>query len=525
MGENEKKKFSLSKKQLIIIGAVAAAVVIGVVLFIVINNNSLKATTMKLLRMEGTVTLEENGETKTVKENLRFKSGDAISTEVKSLVSVGLDDTKIVTLDEESRAEFQKDGKDLELTLTDGQLFFNVTEKLDADASFNIRNSDMVVGIRGTSGVIVKDRNGRPILYLTDGEVEISAKNPVTGESKTITVKPGTRVSVYYYSDRPIGETVQFCEVPLAPDMIPEFAVDQMCSDEELLSRITEATGWEVTDVKKLGDEVKEGNYVPKESEPINLGLMDPDDLIPKDPETEPAAEEPVEEPKEPEEPEQPEEPEAPAEEPQEETTPQVQEPIDYSQDATVRAAIKYIGEDGTIYLTDDTVFDWEYYAKMNPDVVKAYGNDPYALLYHYLTKGQNEDSRFANAEEEHQVAAEKVEEQRKAEQFQKEQEEANRRAAEEENNQEASNQSSNSNTSSISAAEVVSRIQSLEMGESVSYGGMTIQKVGDGYLVGDIVTNEFTAGDGYIEFSDFNGTSFAPWRLYENGTLINTGG
>ena len=119
MGENEKKKFSLSKKQLIIIGAVAAAVVIGVVLFIVLNNNSLKATTMKLLRMEGTVTLEENGETKTVKENLRFKSGDAISTEVKSLVSVGLDETKIVTLYEESRAEFKKDGKDLELTLTD----------------------------------------------------------------------------------------------------------------------------------------------------------------------------------------------------------------------------------------------------------------------------------------------------------------------------------------------------------------------------------------------------------------------
>ncbi len=442
MGENEKKKFSLSKKQLIIIGAVAAAVVIGVVLFIVLNNNSLKATTMKLLRMEGTVTLEENGETKTVKENLRFKSGDAISTEVKSLVSVGLDDTKIVTLDEESRAEFQKDGKNLELTLTDGQLFFNVTEKLDADASFNIRNSDMVVGIRGTSGVIVKDRNGRPILYLTDGEVEITAKNPVTGESKTITVQPRTRVSVYYYSDRPIGETVQFCEVPLEPDMIPEFAVGQMCSDEELLSRITAATGWEVTEVKKLGDEVKEGNYVPKESEPINLGLMDPDDLIPKDAEAV-QDEEPVEAPQKPEEPEQPEEPEAPAEEPQEVTTPQVQEPIDYAElgrnDPDVLAAITEVGKDGIFYLEGGVIFDAKYYALMNPLVVQAYGNDPYALLYHYIHCGKGEDSRFPSAEEEHRVAAEKVEEQRKAEQFQKEQEEANRRAAEEENKEASS--------------------------------------------------------------------------------------
>lgn len=446
MGENEKKKFSLSKKQLIIIGAVAAAVVIGVVLFIVLNNNSLKATTMKLLRMEGIVTLEENGETKTVKENLRFKSGDAVSTEAKSLVSVGLDDTKIVTLDEESRAEFQKDGKNLELTLTDGQLFFNVTEKLDADASFNIRNSDMVVGIRGTSGVYTIDEYGRPALFLTDGVVEITATNPETGESKTITLQPGTRVSVYFYSDRPLGQTVEFYETEMTPDMLPDFAVTQIYSDEDLINRVTQDTGWTVTDISKLNDDVQNGTYKQKESEPINLGLMDPDDLIPKDPETD-KEEEPAEEPEEPEEPEQPEEPEAPAEEPKEEEgEPQVQEPIDYAElgrnDPDVIAAIKLIDENGLIYLSDGTIFDWKYYAEKYPEIARAYGNDPYALLYHYIHIGKKEDSRYPSLEEEHQVAAKKVEEQRAAEQFQKEQEEANRRAAEEEN-KEASSDSS----------------------------------------------------------------------------------
>ncbi len=436
MGENEKKKFSLSKKQLIIIGAVAAAVVIGVVLFIVLNNNSLKATTMKLLRMEGTVTLEENGETKTVKENLRFKSGDAISTEVKSLVSVGLDDTKIVTLDEESRAEFQKDGKNLELTLTEGQLFFNVTEKLDADASFNIRNSDMVVGIRGTSGVYTIDEYGRPALFLTDGVVEITATNPETKESKSITLKPGTRVSVYFYSDRPMGQTVEFYETEMTPDMLPEFAVTQIYNDEDLINRVTQDTGWTVTNISDLNDEIQGGTYKQKESEPINLGLMDPDDLIPKDPETD-KDEEPAEEPEEPEEPEQPEEPEAPAEEPQEEEgEPQVQEPINYAElgrnDPDVLAAITGIGDDGLIYLQGGVIFDWKYYAEKYPEIARAYGYDPYALLYHYIHIGKKEDSRYPSLEEEHQVAAKKVEEQRAAEQFQKEQEEANRRAAEE---------------------------------------------------------------------------------------------
>ncbi|SDA49031.1 FecR family protein [Lachnospiraceae bacterium G11] len=475
MGENEKKKFSLSKKQLIIIGAVAAAVVIGVVLFIVLNNNSLKATTMKLLRMEGTVTLEENGETKTVKENLRFKSGDAVSTEAKSLVSVGLDDTKIVTLDEESRAEFQKDGKNLELTLTDGQLFFNVTEKLDADASFNIRNSDMVVGIRGTSGVYTIDEYGRPALFLTDGVVEITATNPETGESKTITLQPGTRVSVYFYSDRPLGQTVEFYETEMTPDMLPDFAVTQIYSDEDLINRVTQDTGWTVTDISKLNDDVQNGTYKQKESEPINLGLMDPDDLIPKDPETD-KEEEPAEEPEEPEEPEQPEEPEAPAEEPKEEEgEPQVQEPIDYAElgrnDPDVIAAIKLIDENGLIYLSDGTIFDWKYYAEKYPEIARAYGNDPYALLYHYIHIGKKEDSRYPSLEEEHQVAAKKVEEQRAAEQFQKEQEEANRRAAEE--SEESTSTSTRGmrtvSTSSITNAWLIAN--SGQGGASISFG------------------------------------------------------
>ena len=55
------------KKRLVIIGACVAAVVIGVVLFLTLGNDSIRATTMKLLRMEGEITLEENGKTKEVK--------------------------------------------------------------------------------------------------------------------------------------------------------------------------------------------------------------------------------------------------------------------------------------------------------------------------------------------------------------------------------------------------------------------------------------------------------------------------
>jgi hypothetical protein len=518
---SEEKKVKLGKKQIIIITtAVAVVIVASVLIWLFSADGPIRATTMRLLRMEGTVTLEENGENKTVKENLRFKSGDAVSTDVQSLVSVGLDDTKIVTLDEESRAEFQKAGKDLELTLTKGKLFFNVTEKLDADASFSIRTSDMVVGIRGTSGVYTVDEYGRPALYLTDGVVEITATNPETNETKTITVTAGTRVSVYFYSNAEEGHTVEFYEVKMTPNMIPGFAMDQICSSEELMQRIATDTGWKDTEIKDIGDKVKAGTYTPIESEPVNLGLMEPDDLMPKT-----KLEEVVEEPEEEEPTEEAEEEpaEEPAEEPEVEAVnePQVAAPVDYAalgrSDPAVLAAISEIGEDGTIYLQGGVIFDWEYYAKMNPLVALAYGNDPYALLYHYIHYGQSEDSRFPSAEEEHQVAAEKVEEQRKAEQFQKEQEEANRRAAEEENT-EANNQSS----SSTPTSSAYSTISGMALGSETNIGNAFISRDQSGnYTVEGndyaITTTGFTQGNGYVTFDGLDGGTY---RLDDDGTI-----
>ena len=71
---------------------------------------------MRLLRVEGTVNIEDSrGGSKSVTNNLRFQSGDALNTGADGLASVGLDDTKIVTLQNDSRAEFLKNGKKVNL--------------------------------------------------------------------------------------------------------------------------------------------------------------------------------------------------------------------------------------------------------------------------------------------------------------------------------------------------------------------------------------------------------------------------
>ncbi len=191
------KKFSKTTK--IIIAAGALAVIVAAVLCIVFAGKGYTATTMRLLQVEGTVNLEDSkGGVKPVSNNLRFQSGDALSTGADGLASVGLDNTKIITLQNESRAEFMKKRKQLELKLTKGAIFFNVTEKLRADEKFEIKTSTMTAGIRGTSGMVYYDLAdaGRESLLITDGAGEVTAQNPTTGEIKKAMVKAGQSVKV-----------------------------------------------------------------------------------------------------------------------------------------------------------------------------------------------------------------------------------------------------------------------------------------------------------------------------------------
>lgn len=150
-----------TKTKIIISGALVLVIAAVIIFYVFFFKSDLRATTMRLLRVEGTVNIEDaSGRQKPVIDNIRFQSGDALSTGSDGLASVGLDDTKIVTLQSDSRAEFIKKNKQLELKLTKGAVYFEVTEKLQSDESFEIKTSTMTVGIRGTSGYVFFDDDG-----------------------------------------------------------------------------------------------------------------------------------------------------------------------------------------------------------------------------------------------------------------------------------------------------------------------------------------------------------------------------
>ena len=250
-------KFKNLTREKKIIMAVSATVVVAavVVICIVLSRNKYLATTMRLLHVEGTVNIEDSrGGSKAVSNNMRFQSGDALNTGNDGLASVGLDDTKIVTLQNDSRAEFLKNGKQLELKLTKGAVFFNVTEKLKDDETFEIKTSTMTAGIRGTSGIAFYDETEDNIesLIVTDGVVEVSASNKTTGYTKTVRVEAGKKVKVYLLDDEKPEESVQFELESVPMDELGNFDLAALADDEELMKRISEHTGWNEDKLKKV---------------------------------------------------------------------------------------------------------------------------------------------------------------------------------------------------------------------------------------------------------------------------------
>ena len=144
----------------------------------------------------------------------------------------------------------------LELQLTQGALFFEVTEHLEDDETFDIRTSNMVVGIRGTSGYVYYDDAGRESLVITDGTVHVTATNPDTGELRETTVSGGCQIKVYLYSDR-AEDTVEFVLEELSENELPGFVLTMLSQDPELLDRVCGETSWDPQLIMSLasGDE------------------------------------------------------------------------------------------------------------------------------------------------------------------------------------------------------------------------------------------------------------------------------
>ena len=222
------------------------------------------ATTMRLLHYEGTVEIEDaSGSPRAVMENVRFDSGEAMKTAEVSSASVGLDDGRIVTLDEKSRVEFEKQNGAVSMNLTEGRIFLDVSKKLDSNETMDIKTSTMSVGIRGTIVYI----SSQPVTDDTAADmksVDLEGLSPDKGsiisisqigvlegtaqitymdnssQEHSVSVEAGKKATVPEYSEDAEG-IPEVSVSDITAEELEGFVLNQVTSDEALLNRVKDA--------------------------------------------------------------------------------------------------------------------------------------------------------------------------------------------------------------------------------------------------------------------------------------------
>lgn len=194
--------------------------------------DSAKGGTIRLEENSGTVSvLNAGGKAQTIRAGMRLYNGYKVSTGTKSEAYVSLDDTKVVKLDSSTKVDVKQSGKQLEVTLSSGKLFFNVTRPLKADETMNISSSTMVTGIRGSYGWVTPTEVG-----LMHGHVIVTCRNPYTGETRVTELFSGERV--YFDPDPNVTSAdpalleIDFIKEAITNDDVPVTVVREMAEDQ-----------------------------------------------------------------------------------------------------------------------------------------------------------------------------------------------------------------------------------------------------------------------------------------------------
>lgn len=211
------------------------------------------ATTLRLAKTEGTVAVKNrNGKEMTVLDDMKLYNGYHVGTSEVSYAWMNLDDSKMAKLDAVSEAEVRQRGKEFELMLNSGNLFFNVTSPLSADETLNIRTSTMVTGIRGTAGWVKVISQWQTKVYILEGTVTVSVTDPVTGQVKTATLGAGQVAECWVYDQNRAGDKCDILMGRFSETDVDGFVAVEFATNSALKGRV--AQGGSGLDAEKIAN-------------------------------------------------------------------------------------------------------------------------------------------------------------------------------------------------------------------------------------------------------------------------------
>ena len=245
------------------------------------------AAAMRLTKTTGTVDVTNSrGRELSLRDDMRLYSGYHVETQETSYAWISLDNTKLTKLDAVSELEVRKAGKELELLLNSGQLYFNVTEPLNNDESLSIRTSTMVTGIRGTSGWVRVVDQWHTRVYVLQGRVECSVTDPVTGQTKTTVLTGGDTAECVVYEQEKPGDKCDIIRKGFTEEDAGGFIQVELAPDKPHRDRIEADSGLVFPDSpEQAEDRLKQDEADTHEKlQPIEDSYSHQDHVISKDP-------------------------------------------------------------------------------------------------------------------------------------------------------------------------------------------------------------------------------------------------
>lgn len=261
------------------------------------NAADTSASTMRLEETQGSVTVKNaTGKSITLRSGAKLYSGYKVVTG-SGYAWISLDSEKVVKLDRYSQVTVKKDGKKLELMLSSGSLFFNVSEPLKEDESLNIRTSTMYTSIRGTSGTIsvetdVTEQYGwtsSATVTVYDGRVLVSNARPdLDTQAEAYYLEAGWRRMVTFSFVDQQEQVVTQVQTSTAPVTFEEamdeapFAAVEIAGDPNLQERVQQDMDISVETVEKVlesAPEKLETAEQNKEVEKVQLDQQIQEDL------------------------------------------------------------------------------------------------------------------------------------------------------------------------------------------------------------------------------------------------------
>ena len=194
---------------------------------------------IEIVKIDGTAYIvKASGKKTEAREGVKLSAKESLQTTMGSYAFLGIDEDKVIKVDELSQINIAKKNNKLSVNIEEGSIMFEVKGKIPETCEMDLNASTMAMSIRGTAGVIGLRRIGDNIVSvaeLVDGRVDMKY-NDISGKGRDFTLWGGESSMHKDGADTVERDLIDVTE-------FPGFAAVELESNPDLCSNMLEKSG------------------------------------------------------------------------------------------------------------------------------------------------------------------------------------------------------------------------------------------------------------------------------------------